>query len=486
MRHLLRAEWTKFWSVPGWPVGTAVAALMIVLFAVLAGLSGGSHGGDRPVPIGPDGEPVSDGFYFVQRQLTGDGRITVRVAAPHTVAGGDGGDGPTVPWAKAGLIVKAGTEPGSSYAAIMATGRHGVRMQHDYLHDTPGLPGAAPRWLRLTRSGDTVTGEDSIDGVRWNRVGVARLTGLPSTVPVGLFVACPDLVQGRGTVVAAATATFSDPVVAGQWAPGGWTGTQIGAGTPTFPGYPDQGSGGFTRAGGGFTVTGAGDIAPAVRQELATGGVVGELLTGTFAALIVIIVVATMFITTEYRYRMIATTLTAGPRRGRVLVAKAIVLGGATFVAGLLGSAVAVPVGERLARAHGIYLYPVTPLAQLRVEAGTAILLAVAAVLALAVGAVLRRSAVAVTTGVAVIVVPYLLVLTPLLPAEAQRWLTRVTPDAALAVQQTLMPYPQVASVYTPANGYYPLPPWAGLAVLGGYAIVGLGLAVVLLRRRDA
>jgi len=65
-------------------------------------------------------------------------------------------------------------------------------------------------------------------------------------------------------------------------------------------------------------------------------------------------------------------------------------------------------------------------------------------------------------------------------------WLTRVTPAAAFAVQQTLVPYHQVASIYTPYNGYYPLEPWAGFAVLAGYAAAALAVAAVLLRRRDA
>jgi uncharacterized membrane protein len=65
-------------------------------------------------------------------------------------------------------------------------------------------------------------------------------------------------------------------------------------------------------------------------------------------------------------------------------------------------------------------------------------------------------------------------------------WLTRVTPAAAFAVQQTLVRYPQVASHYTPYEGYYPLAPWAGLAVLMGYATVSLAVAAVALRRRDA
>jgi hypothetical protein len=43
-----------------------------------------------------------------------------------------------------------------------------------------------------------------------------------------------------------------------------------------------------------------------------------------------------------------------------------------------------------------------------------------------------------------------------------------------------------VSSAYTPFNGYYPLAPWAGFAVLCGYAAVALALAIFLLRQRDA
>jgi hypothetical protein len=84
-------------------------------------------------------------------------------------------------------------------------------------------------------------------------------------------------------------------------------------------------------------------------------------------------------------------------------------------------------------------------------------------------------------------VLPYVLVAQiPFLPAGVSDWLTRVTPAAAFAVQQTLVRYPQVSGIYTPHNGYHPLAPWAGLAVLAGYAVVSLAVAAVVLRRRDA
>jgi hypothetical protein len=46
--------------------------------------------------------------------------------------------------------------------------------------------------------------------------------------------------------------------------------------------------------------------------------------------------------------------------------------------------------------------------------------------------------------------------------------------------------YAQVSASYTPSDGYFPLAPLVGFAVLCGYAAVALGLAVFLLRRRDA
>ena len=76
---------------------------------------------------------------------------------------------------------------------MMVTGSNGVRMQWDYVNDTPGLTGSvsasSPRWLRLVRDGGTITGYDSADGTHWTLVGTATLPGLTSTVQAGLFAA---------------------------------------------------------------------------------------------------------------------------------------------------------------------------------------------------------------------------------------------------------------------------------------------------------
>jgi ABC-type transport system involved in multi-copper enzyme maturation permease subunit len=305
-------------------------------------------------------------------------------------------------------------------------------------------------------------------------------------VQVGLFAASPQAVEGLGTTPSVSTAAFRDVRFQEGWTGRNWKGDQVGAESPTFAGYPRPASGSFTESDGRFTVTGAGDIAPAVRYSLPTAGTLSNILTGTFAALIAVIVVGTLFITTEYRKKLIHVTLTASPRRGRMLLAKAIVLGAVTFVAGLAGTVVAVPLGVQLARVNGVYLFPVTSSTELRVALGTAALLATASILALCVGAIFRHSASAITTVIVAIVLPYLLIANPFMPASVANWLTRVTPAAAFAVQQTLVQYPQVANPYTPYNDYYPLAPWTGLAVLVGYAAVSLAVAAVVLRRRDA
>lgn len=117
--------------------------------------------------------------------------------------------------------------------------------------------------------------------------------------------------------------------------------------------------------------------------------------------------------------------------------------------------------------------------------AGTAAPLATAAVLAVGLGALLRRGATAVTTAIVVVVLPYLLAVT-VLPSDAADRLLSVTPAAAFAVQQAAREYAQVANVYTPIHGYFPLPPWAGFAVLAGWAAAAMAAAAVMLRRRDA
>ncbi|MEH1128865.1 hypothetical protein [Micromonospora sp. CPCC 206061] len=387
-----------------------------------------------------------------------------------------------VPWAKAGIIVKDGLRQGSSYAALMVTGAHGVRMQHDYVHDTAGSPGGvsegSPRWLRLTRSGDTITGHESADGTRWTEVGTARLAGLPETVQVGLFVTSPGDLTLRKVALGAripesrftqASATFDSISVAGAAGSsgGGWSRDAVGEmGHTDWEKY--HRAAGLVESNGAFTVTGSGDIGPAGEE----GHSLESHLFSLVISLIIVLVVAVRF-----------TTAGGAPLTGRVLAAKAVVAGSAAFLAGLVSAAVVMPLGTAILRADHISVIPVSPLTGVRVAVAVGALLGLAAAGGLALRVLLRRARAAILVVIAALVLPYLMATLPLLPDEVSRWLLRVTPAAGFAVKQTLHEYPQVLAHYAPSAGYFPLAWWAGFAVLCAYAAALLILAARRLPR---
>ncbi|MGH3399110.1 MAG: ABC transporter permease subunit [Streptosporangiaceae bacterium] len=504
--RLLHAEWTKFRTVRGWVIAVIVAALVTLLLGLYTGVrsQAGCPGGPchYTIPTGPGGEAVTDTYYFVHRPLTADGTLTVRVTSLATVIdlaltpqGPAQTKAAVVPWSKAGLIITAGPGQGSAYAAVMVTASHGTRMQWNYTGDTPGLAGgvsgASPRWLRLTRAGDVITSYDSADGTSWTKIGTVTLPGLAATVQAGLFATSPQytaspngqLTGGSSSGAPTdATATFDRVSLQGGWPGGSWAGTSVNGG-PSSISYPAAAVAGYRQAGGTFTVTGSGDIAPGV-----SGGTpVDASLAGVFIGLIAVIVVGALFIAAEYRRGLISVTLAASPRRGRLLAAKAIVLGAVAFVAGLAGSAGAILLGIPLLRANGNAIDPATTLTDVRVIAGTAALVAVLAVFALGVGTIMRHGAGAVTVVITAVILPYLLAAGfPVLPAGAADWLLRVTPAAGFAIKQVIPAYPQVTASYTPSSDYFPLAPWAGFAVTCAWAALTLALAAFLLRRRDA
>ena len=176
------------------------------------------------------------------------------------------------------------------------------------------------------------------------------------------------------------------------------------------------------QSAGTITVASFGDISPAAGNAYGgSGQSLQRALAGTFFGLIPLIVVAAMFITAEYRRGLIRVSLTAAPRRGRLLAAKAVVIGAVGFVAGLVAATLALAVGTPLLRRAGGLQWPVSLLTEARMVVGTAALLAVAAVLALAIGTIVRRSAPAVAIVIVVIFVPYLLAFNPLPGAARQR-----------------------------------------------------------------
>ena len=404
----------------------------------------------------------------MHQPLTGDGSIVARVVSQED----------SHEWAKAGIIVKERLEVGAPYAALLVTPDHGVRLQWGFEHDVAGSEdGTAPRWLRLTRSGDVVTGYESSDATSWEEVGEVDLDELPSTVEVGIFVTSPksmeierqygsSFVQEEPTLGEAVFDDVSVEAAEGTRSPDrDWR---------DYDASIEPGIGGSTESDGVFTLTGSGDIGEVVRpfgddlvQLSLAGAAVGVLAAAALGAL---------FITAEFKRGMIRTTFAASPGRGRVLAAKAIVLGVATFGAGLVASVVAFWVSQRslrsTTRTPGLPELSLADPTVLRAVVGTAVLLALVAVLSLAVATIVRHTAVAVPLVILPLLVPS--IVSTGLPLSVANWLTRVTPAAGFSVQQTIERYDTAIA------------PLVGFGVLAAYVAVALGVATMLLRRRDA
>ena len=534
--QLVHAEWTKLRSVRGWMISLVLGVGLTIGFGVLSAsgtrvMNSGKPVGPNDAPYlatGPGGEAVADTYYLVHRSLAGDGTITARVTslagasfpvggpkcppgtvrgnpppfgAQHCIKPSDRAPRPSPAtlqaWAKAGLIITASTTQGSRYAAVMVTPGHGVRMQWNYINDRAGLPGAvsatSPRWLRLKRSADTVTAFDSADGKHWSTIGSVAVAGLPSTVQVGLIVTAPQITTsqssiGGGTAVtypSLATATFDDVTISGRGTSGTWRPDQVAPGNPITAAYAAL-AGGATNSGDTFRVSGSGDIAPAVGGPAAAGVPIETALVGSFLALLVIVVLATLFVTAEYRRGLIRTTLAARPRRGQVLAAKAIVIAVVSFVAGLAAFASVIAIVMPILRSNGNFVYPVSVLTEIRLVVGLSLVLAVGAVLALSIATIARRGAGVIAGLIMAFVLPQFLAGSGIVQDGPAEWLLQITPAAGFAISQSLPRYFQVSSVYTPTYGYYPLSAWAGFLVLCAYAAAALALAAYLFRRRDA
>ncbi|WP_035697193.1 hypothetical protein [Glycomyces tenuis] len=468
-KALLQREWADF-RRPGRIVALAAAAAVVISFGLLFAFGSRSDcsGACPGIPHAADGSVVSDTFWFLHRDLGPEGSITVRLTSMNgtiTYPPPDHDEivSGLVPWAKTGIIVKDGLDQGSSYAAVMTTGDHGVRMQYDYEHDIAGSAGEvspeSPRWLRLTRSGDTITGYESPDGEQWSTIGTATLTGLPDTVQVGLFAASPgDLTLrevGLGGAIeevrfTQATGVFDNIDLEGA-ADGEWQSDPVGEMNHTDWEKHHNASGAVERDGV-ITVSGTGDIGPRNAEGVPAAK---SLLSGLAIALAVVLVVAARF-----------GARTAAPSSFPRLARRAAVVGAAGFVTGLVSIGIAMPAGIAVLQHNGIPVQPLSPLTGVRVVIGLATVLALCAAFAYWLGTLLRRGWAASAVALALIAVPYTVTAFPLLPDAVSQWLLRLTPAAGFAVQQTATEYPQVVAHYAPSAGYFPLPAWAGIAVL--------------------
>jgi ABC-2 type transport system permease protein len=203
-------------------------------------------------------------------------------------------------------------------------------------------------------------------------------------------------------------------------------------------------------------------------------------LTGIDLGQAIVAIVAVTAVSGEYSTGMIRLTLTAVPRRWQVLAAKATVVGAATLAAGAVAVLASVLAGRLLLYGHGItpaHGYEAMSLGTgpvLRAAAGSALYLALIAMLGLGVAAAVRDSA----TSIGVVL--GLLYLFPIVAyfvsdQEWQRHMDQISPmTAGLYITATT----NLRSL--------PLTPWQGLGVLAAWAAGALLAGGALLCLRDA
>jgi ABC-type transport system involved in multi-copper enzyme maturation permease subunit len=195
-------------------------------------------------------------------------------------------------------------------------------------------------------------------------------------------------------------------------------------------------------------------------------------LSGVQVAQIAAGVLGVLLITSEYGTGLIRTSLAAVPRRLPVLWGKAATLVAATVVVSLPAALAAFLAGQSiLGRQHlGITL---SQPGVARAVIGSALYLAVAALIGLGLGTLLRSTA----GGIAVLfgLLFAVQIVAGFLPGSWSDEVSKYLPASAGLAVTTVRPDP--AST---------LPPWTGFGVFCLYAAVLLGLAALRMRRGDA
>ena len=129
---------------------------------------------------------ASDSFHYVWQTMTGNGTVSAEVTSQTA----------SDPWAKAGVMIRASSDPGGAYYAVYVTPGNGVVVQsRDAAGDNSvqeAMTGAQklPVYLQITRSGTTFTAATSTDGTNWTPIGgsTAPLPNLAGAVLEGLAV----------------------------------------------------------------------------------------------------------------------------------------------------------------------------------------------------------------------------------------------------------------------------------------------------------
>jgi outer membrane protein assembly factor BamB len=212
---------------------------------------------------------TSDSFHYAYQTLTADGTVTAHVTAQQN----------TSAWAKAGVMVRATTDPGSPYYAVFVTPGNGIAVQWRTAQGaTTGqvtTAGTVPAYLmvgRYTSGGQTYyTAYTSPDGSTWTAIpGSTQLLSMTGPLLAGIAITSHS--QGTASLVTLDTVALAATELP---PPGGcptnWSCSDIGTVAPG-PGSQTVSGGTWNVTGFGNDIWGTADSFHFVNQPLAADG----------------------------------------------------------------------------------------------------------------------------------------------------------------------------------------------------------------------
>jgi RHS repeat-associated protein len=167
---------------------------------------------------------TTDAFHFVYQPLSGDGTLVARIVSLVGYS------------AEAGIMVRDTLDPSAANACLCYT--PGILILYERA-TTGAMAGEvnrsynnAPYWMKLVRSGTSITGYVSSNGSSWSEIGYSKTVNVGQTVYVGLATmtgTAGSLVSGVFDNVSLTSAVHpvQTPVITGVSATTGAVGSQI-------------------------------------------------------------------------------------------------------------------------------------------------------------------------------------------------------------------------------------------------------------------
>jgi regulation of enolase protein 1 (concanavalin A-like superfamily) len=157
----------------------------------------GDNNGDQHQMVGGGGDiwNTTDAFNYHYQAIQDDGQMIVEIDSLQN----------THPFAKGGVMIRASLDPSAANLLIDVTPSGLVELlsRTDAGAETQWIGGLSnstfPIWLRLTRSGSTISASASHDGSTWIEVGSTSSIHLQSDALIGIAVTSHE----RGVVTAA-------------------------------------------------------------------------------------------------------------------------------------------------------------------------------------------------------------------------------------------------------------------------------------------